>query len=473
MSSIQLKNRLPLGTSAPQAVAGEVGGLRRYEKLLLGAAIFELPLQIDTYLMYREFDGNLGAVGGVNLSVGLMAVLALYFFWLVQQVDVFSKPTHKKVRGLPMLFYIGTVVVSIAAAQVKSLAVFDLIILLQAYLLFLYLANRIRTMSDLKFVLIVFCSTVIFQSLLIFFTMSMDYTGERVKLGPISVEVGEEGRPGGSLHSPTLAGSYLAFLWLPALGMLMTPTKGMFRTVATATIILGGLAILMTQTRGAIFTTALGSVTVAGFCLARGWFPIRLLVIGVLLAAIGIVPLLGVIEKRVQGDDRGSAEARIHLSEIAFEIIKDYPLFGVGAGNCHLAGLRHANEAKYRSLWYFTVHCKYLLVWVETGIVGLLAFLILLGSGIRDAFATWKSGNRILAPIGIGIMVAILGNMLHMFVDIFNSRPQVHSLWAMLGLVAAIRVIATENAKAGLDDENKLSDQSDDSEKQLLEVIHG
>ena len=465
MSTLEIKNRLPERLSARYA-SDDVVGLRWYEKVLLGIVIFELPLQIDTFLMYREQNGELGAIGGVSVSVGLIAMIPIYVLWLIQKFDVASKPIKNKVYGWPMLAYMAAGVVAILAADVKALAVFDLIITFQAYLLFFYIANRVRTTSDVNFMLLMLCSTVIFQSLLIFVTNAFAdqlYTGERVKFGPISVEIGEDGRPGGSLHSPTLAGSYLALLWLPAMAMLITPKKGLFRLIAAATVILGGMAILTTQTRGAILSTFLGSVTLSLFCLRRGWFPVRLIALGCLLGAIGIVPLIGVIQNRVNREDNGSAEARIHLSQIAFESIKEHPLFGVGGGNCHLVGMKYANQGEYRALWYFTVHCKYLLVWLENGLFGLIAFLCIFAAGIRDSYSVWRTRHRFFAPLGIGIMVAILGYMLHMVVDIFNSRPQVHSMWALLALVAAMRMIAKEEVAKGNFGE-EASDDSDDSQ---------
>ena len=50
--------------------------------------------------------------------------------------------------------------------------------------------------------------------------------------------------------------------------------------------------------------------------------------------------------------------------------------------------------------------------------------------------------------------------MLHMIVDIFNSRTQVQTLWALLGTVAAIRMIAMHEA-----DEALYSSSEDDSEE--------
>ncbi len=40
--------------------------------------------------------------------------------------------------------------------------------------------------------------------------------------------------------------------------------------------------------------------------------------------------------------------------------------------------------------------------------------------------------------IGLALGAGILGQMLHMFVDVFHSKPQVQALWIACGLIAAI-----------------------------------
>ena len=128
----------------------------------------------------------------------------------------------------------------------------------------------------------------------------------------------------------------------------------------------------------------------------------------------------------------------MHLSLIALQTIKKQPIFGYGAGNCHLACLPVANSGAFRSEWYYTIHCKYLLVWVETGIIGLVSFLVVLGNSIRQGLFAWRQRDRYLSPLGLGCVAAIVGHMVHMLVDIFNSRSQVQTLWTILGITAAV-----------------------------------
>jgi O-antigen ligase len=83
---------------------------------------------------------------------------------------------------------------------------------------------------------------------------------------------------------------------------------------------------------------------------------------------------------------------------------------------------------------------------VETGIVGLSAFLLFLLTTIRTGWRAWLRRDRLLSPIALALILAMVGQMVHMFVDVFISRPQVQSLWLCAALVAAIGRIDIEEA---------------------------
>ncbi len=412
--------------------------LSRLERAALCVGLVEIPLQIDKYFLFHERDADLGAVGGINVSITTCCLVVLYWLWFAGAAIRRQPCSRSTVFGVPMLAYLVSVAVSIVAAPLPLLSVFDLVLLLQAYALFFYMANRIQTREDLIFSLLVFAGSLLIQSFLIFGLVLTGTPGEETQVGPILLSVWEDGRPAGSMQSPVLAGSVLAITVLPVATLTMLTVSRRTRQLAALATGCGLFAILLTQTRGAILTTVLGGTLIGGALLMRGWLPKWTLFVAVLLAGICAYPLMRVIEKRVRGDDGGSAIARKHHAAIALEMINDQPLFGYGAGNCHLAGQKYADQGAYRSEWYYTIHCKYLLVWIETGIAGLATFLLVLFNGIRQGVLTWLRHDRLLAPIGLALAAAVVGHMLHMFVDVFNSRTQVQTLWAVLGMVAAV-----------------------------------
>ena len=128
-------------------------------------------------------------------------------------------------------------------------------------------------------------------------------------------------------------------------------------------------------------------------------------------------------------------------------MIEDRPLFGYGAGNCHIAGQKYADQGKWRAEWYYTIHSKYLLVWIETGVLGLVTFLAVLGTGLYQGMRAWRLKDPFLAPLGLALSAALAGHGLHLAVDVFNSRTQVQMLWVILGLLAAVRILAEESKR--------------------------
>ena len=116
----------------------------------------------------------------------------------------------------------------------------------------------------------------------------------------------------------------------------------------------------------------------------------------------------------------------------------------MGINNCAASAEKYATQAEFRGEWFWTIHNKYLLEWVETGIFGLAAFLLFLLTTIRQGWNVWRQRDRLLSPIALALVLAICGQMVHMLVDVFNSRPQVQSLWLCAALVAAIGRIKEE-----------------------------
>jgi O-antigen ligase len=415
----------------------ENGALTWHEKLALAIGMPEIAIQADKYFFYHEADAALGAVGGFNISPTFLCMCYLYLVWMLNPM---AQPVSKRfIIGIPNLVYLAAVALSVVAAQVPILALCDLFLLAQAYAFFFYFSNRIQHYQDLRFCVLVLSSLIALQGIVCIGLAASGgrMLGQEVLLGPISFLMDKDGRTAGTLSSPVLAGSLMALVWLPVLAINLSTRLRKVWWITFAALALGLVGIFLTQTRGAIVTVGIGSTVIGIGLLSRGWLPkwaIQGALIGSVLAAI---PLLYVVQKRVLGDDEGSAESRKHLSLIALATIQKSPILGHGAGNCHLACAPEAESVDFRSEWYFTVHSKYLLVCVETGLIGLVSFLWMLCNALRYGLGAWFYGNRPLAILGVALFAAILGHMTHLAVDVFNSRPLIQTLWSVMGIAAA------------------------------------
>ena len=154
------------------------------------------------------------------------------------------------------------------------------------------------------------------------------------------------------------------------------------------------------------------------------------------------------ISRRLTGDDVGSARGRVPLMMMAWNIISDRPAFGVGANN-YTQALR-PRTPEFGNEWLFTVHNQYLLVWAETGVVGLAAYLWFLLATLRRGWQVWKRADPVLAPLSLAFTAALMGQMIHMQVDIYSSRPQIELLFVVAALIGAMsRMNVPRSARCG------------------------
>jgi O-antigen ligase len=326
-------------------------------------------------------------------------------------------------------------IVSLWVAHDRSLALYSVALLVQAYLIYAYVANRVQSTTDVVFTVSMLLVALAMQGAIM---IGLYAAGRELQVGPVVGMISEDHRVGGTIGSPVTGASYLALLLAPALAVLATPMQRRYKLLAAGAIVLGGVALLLTLTRGAWLAFALS----AALFLVFAWYR-RLVSMWVPAACVLALIFVGVvfhenIANRLLGDDEGSAQARIPLIQLALGMIAEHPVTGVGTNNASVAGLKHVARPEFRSEWFYTIHNKYLLEWVELGVVGMAAFLWFLLSTIRRGWETWQKQDRLLAPLSLGLLLAIAGQMVHMSVDVFNSRPQVQSLWLCAGLIVAL-----------------------------------
>jgi O-antigen ligase len=124
-------------------------------------------------------------------------------------------------------------------------------------------------------------------------------------------------------------------------------------------------------------------------------------------------------------------------------MITAHPMLGVGLNNFVVVMPQYLTP-DFDGTWLYVVHNKYLLVWAETGVGGLLAFLAFLLTTLRRGWRCWTAGHPVLSPLALGCTAAIAGDMVHMFVDVYGSRAALQQLVLLSALVAAMCAIARQ-----------------------------
>ena len=132
----------------------------------------------------------------------------------------------------------------------------------------------------------------------------------------------------------------------------------------------------------------------------------------------------------------GSVQERFYFYRDAFELVKDYPVFGVGGGGWNSV------YTGYQSFLYFTteVHSHPLQVWVETGTVGFI-FYVLLWVGL--IITTFKIMFRVTSPayraVAWTAAVTAVTISLHSTIDFSLSLGAVAIfMYALMGIVGAV-----------------------------------
>lgn len=424
---------------APVAVVA-AGGLRRF---LLLAIVLDIPLQWDINLWYSEAAQKVGTLGGLNISVTTVALAALYGQWIADRFGATPQmPAPAWRSALPLATYVGICALSLAGTQNVKFAGFGLWLLVQTLLLFVYVASTLRTRDELRFILTWMVLALLGESVLI---CMLRLTGAQFSaIGVAShgdgVSAAVDQRLGGTIGSPNTAASFLCLLLPMTAGLLATPLSRWMRRLCVAALGFGLIALVVTGSRGGLVSLTISAVIIGYVAMRRGFIRPRTALVGLLAAVAIIVPFTPFIVGRIVGNDKGSAHSRITMAELAWDIVREHPLLGVGQNTVGQVIPDYAGP-EFNGTFVFTIHNKYLLVWAEAGLLALAAFIWFLASTIRRGVQAMRSSDPLIGPVALGITAGIGGQLVHMGVDIFQSRPQIQLLWFMAALLTAMTAL--------------------------------
>jgi len=135
---------------------------------------------------------------------------------------------------------------------------------------------------------------------------------------------------------------------------------------------------------------------------------------------------------------------------------KDRPLLGVGPENYNFVFNAHYNPEfarfadDFAETWSDKPHNAFLEILAETGIIGGLAYLLILAAAASALRALWRKGEKILVGALLGGFLGYLGSIFFAF-DSFGSW---FGLYLMLGFLASHRHDA--NIQMNTNDTNKI-----------------
>jgi O-antigen ligase len=411
-------------------------------KLLLGVILLELPIQLDVYLGSPDQSEALGAIEGINVSVTTVCLAALYALWSPRW---FARPqellaTVSRISPAAMLYPLA-VASSFLVARDGRLVLCEFVVLIQAMLLYVYVAAWVKTRRDVVFVVTLLLVGLAVQA---FIVIGLRGVGSTIEIVGVKARIDDNLRVGGTIGSPNGAGDYFAMLIPLSVVVMVCDVSRRVRSLGAAAFLFGGIAIVLTQSRGSWIALALALAIVLFETLRWGRINIHVPLAAAAVSAVLAIAFSGEIVTRLTADDRGAAYARIPLMKLTARIIADHPWMGVGASNFSTVAPHYAELSAFREIWLHAVHNKYLLVFAETGAVGFALLMWFMVGAVRGSWKVWAQQSAFVSPIALGIGAGITAHMVHMSVDILNGRPFVQIPWMLAGLVCSLNRILTD-----------------------------
>jgi O-antigen ligase len=269
---------------------------------------------------------------------------------------------------------------------------------------------------------------------------------------------GEAARLSGEVENANeLASTLVASLAL-SLGLaFVSRNSPSMRTAALGMAAFSMLGVVQTVSRSGL--VSLGVAAVAAIFLSGRWRPrVAALSVIVALVAVGYFALLAPPAARERVSNLEGGTGREDIWKVAWRMVEDEPLRGVGAGNFQNTSVHYllVPGALRRSDFIVdtqkATHNVYLGTLAELGVVGLglLAALILaiLACGLRAIREFERAGNIRMEILARAHLVALFGLLGSLF---FSSDEYKKQLWLLLAMAPALLAIGKSENSTGED----------------------
>ena len=410
-------------------------------------AVFFIPIRLDFHLIFKTTPYV--QLKGLPLTMFDIAFALLIVYWIFQLLSREKDYCFFPSISIPALLYILLAGISAFSSQDRELSFSMLFLIMKAYLVFLYFANNIRTKEEILGIIAVLTFGIFIQSSIGIMqhisggTLGMDIFGE----GERAFRTTVSGytfltRVGGTLGDPNSLAMYLNFILPILLCFLFTKTHLKLRLFAGTVFFSGVLAEIFTLSRGGWIALSSGLI-IALYGIYKGKLKSRLKSIAIILIIISFftVTILGFfpdVRARLFEDDYGAAYSRVPMIKVAYNVIKDNPLRGVGLNNYTTVMNRYDRTRENISYNFpFPVHNAFLIIASESGLLALFCFLLVILGNFRKSMLFFKGKYCFLSILGIGCICGILTWIIHAQFKMDFAGINV-VLWFSMGMVAAL-----------------------------------
>lgn len=417
------------------------------KKTILLAFVVDIPLNLDVAI--RNHGDHSGGPTGFIISLATFALIAGYADWIVNR-----RPRLRLFHSItvPALAFLFAAILSIFQSVNIEFSLFSIFMISQFLLMLIYLVNHVTSPEDFRFIANIMALCLLVEGT---FMMAQYFTGASLSFAGIEsrsvMDMSEsvEGvRVAGTIGSPNGAASYLAPTLAIVFGAYLANSKLVNETLALAAFGVGTIALILTSVRSGWISFAIAvAVTIIQATRTKSKQK-AILVLLIFVVTVSIVFSQRVIN-RFAGDDSNSARSREWLAEMAYNIIHAHPL-GVGINNYDQVMSYQYAPPELIGHTLHVVHNKYLLVWADTGPLGLATFvwLLITAGALGAKWIIWPGTHSHSSVLVASLVGALVGYSINMRSEAFGGRLREQLLWLIIALI----VVATQFVATSLSD---------------------
>jgi O-antigen ligase len=245
----------------------------------------------------------------------------------------------------------------------------------------------------------------------------------------------------GEIGEPNTFGGYLVFMGAVAMA-LMDHLKDMRVRLGLAVLLVVLLiSLLYTQSR-ASYLAVIPAYLVLSLLSRRRFYLIAGLIVTLAISPL-IIPRVAK-ERIIQTFTQKEQQGQIQLGRFNLDTSASARIISWKKG---LSDWRKRPILGHGVTGYGFMDAQYPRILVETGIVGMLAFLWLMHSLFRVGISTWRdSQDDLLRGLSVGLLAGLVGLLVHAIgANTFIIVRIMEPFWFMAGIVIALSAVDEEN----------------------------
>lgn len=379
-----------------------------------------------------------------NNAYGMLAFVCLLLLLTAGGMRNSSLRIDMQAIGVYPILFFGAVCLATVGSSYPVLSTRFLTYHIICALCVLVTVSAVRHAEDLKRLLAGASAAVLVSSAYGFLQRLQGVEVNRSYVD-VSVNKGMPGRVMSFFDNPNTFAEMLILLLPLVLALVLCSKADISRVIALGVFVIGAGALGMTYSRASWIGFACGLVVLVFL-----WKP-RLLPVFLVICLLGIPFLPDTIWNRIltiTNTSDSSTASRIPLYQAAIALIKQSPVQGAGLGTAAVQKYIHNFDLYHAPAPFVHAHNMYLEVWIEAGLLGVVAFLGAMLHNIKTAARKARhcktSAARTIACAG---SAAMAGAMVCGLADYLWNYPRVMNIfWFVFAItLAAVKLCRLES----------------------------